>query len=210
MIEKRTLTNKEKNMLWALAIVAACAAMVCFLILPQRAEQQALADDVEALAAQRVETENTIARLPEAKQAYEDAQVVYEAAQSAFMQPMKPDELDATVTQMLIDSGFAPQSLSVSALAQEAVAPYAPQSLTGAGGAGDASTAAGAAGTAYAYTVNATVSGTLENFYALMDKVAARQGMKIARWTWADGAFSVTLKAYVFVEGAYRAEEEAD
>ncbi|MDR1815198.1 MAG: hypothetical protein LBR00_00745 [Clostridiales Family XIII bacterium] len=119
------LSKKEKDMIWILIIVVAAAAMVWFLILPQRAENAALVSEVPMLEEQKALTEQTIARLSEAQQEYKTAQADYDDARKKFQDPMNYEEVDALITKMLTDSGFVPETLSISALSQETVTPYA-------------------------------------------------------------------------------------
>jgi len=234
------LSKKEKKLLWGLLVVGVAAAMVWLLIMPQRAALAELEDAVSQLEGQQAQAKQLIARLPAAQQEYKTAQVDYEDAAKRFQPPMRAEDLDAMITQMLTDCGLSPESLKLSGMEQEAESMFGASGISaepapaaagpdgavdgamGAAGEGTeslaevqedltggsaAAEAPATSGLASVYTVNVSAQGSIDQLYALMDRVRERGGVKLASCAWTPGqAASAPVSDEGEEEGASQAQ----
>jgi hypothetical protein len=198
------LTPRERGMIRALIVVAVVAALAFMLVLPQIGATQSLRDELALLDARAARTQAAITALPALQQEHDAASGRYNEATKSYLAPMRPEEFDAMITQLLIDSGFEPESLTSSQISSDVANAYVPAVLnllpegaetgdeTETGG-GESAIGEGAPETAqegaeipvsYTYTVGATASGSMENLYALIDAVAQRTGLKLAAYAY--------------------------
>jgi hypothetical protein len=213
------LTPRERGMVYALIVVVAATALVFLLVLPQMGATQSLRDELALLDAHAARTQAAIAALPAIQQEHDAASGRYNEAIKSYLTPMRPEDLDAMITQLLIDSGFEPESLTSSQISADVVNAYVPAVLnplpegaetgdeteTGgepATGGGEAAVGEGAPENAqegaaipvsYTYTVGATASGSMENLYALIDAVAQRTGLKLAAYAYTPASRAAIL-----------------
>jgi hypothetical protein len=136
--------------------------------------------------------------------------------------------VDRYLTDLLSQSGLAPQTLNLSGLAVQQTSSFTGTSLTapatgsssqqqgsqqGAGATG--SSAAGVdvnslpaltAGDVYAYTADVTVQGSMDSFYGLLDSVSSVPWLTLTSYGYQpagndQGSFNLTFDIYVMPNG---------
>jgi hypothetical protein len=227
VFEKRT--KRERVLLCAMAIIAVCATLVCFLVIPGMNRLEDLQAEVTSLENERLIYSTAISQSPVYQQACRDAQSTCDEAKGRLFVPMDPESLDETISGYLISSGFDLTSLAMTPLHVEGIDDFS----------GIVSKPAIEDGTAaatrstFAYTVNVTAAGYRSNLYRLLDKIQKTDGVELAAYQFGGAAegddnraagvtgakgqsglpdsekstATMTFKVYVFVEGRSASSE---
>jgi hypothetical protein len=220
---------REKVMFYSLIVILIAAALIYFLVLPGIRNLDAIREEVILLQEQEANARSVMAQIEPNNNRYREAKIRFDAARTRYYLPMAPETIDEKITGLLVDCGFAPDTLSMSLLTQEEVYPFAPQVLsaepTADPNAGTGSS--GVPGSAFVYTVNVSVFGEYKNFYSLLENINHADGIElvqfdyrevdpvkvivtngIANMTAAEALaagrdhVSMIIKIYVYVEGA--------
>jgi hypothetical protein len=103
---------------------------------------------------------------------------------------MEPETLDGTITGLLVQSGFEPETLSMTTLTIDAVPPFAPGPLRESALTDQEEDVSGeeeAGAASFVYTVTASAEGSYKNLYDLLDLVSDIRGLEIASFAYTKG-----------------------
>jgi hypothetical protein len=118
------LSKREQVMLIVLIVLVIGAVLIYFAIIPASKNLKKTHKEIETLRATEMQMRDDIAQLPIYKTQYDEAKLRYDTAIGKYNTPMDPELLDETITSLMTDSGFDPSSLTMSAIASEAISPY--------------------------------------------------------------------------------------
>ncbi|MDR3052630.1 MAG: hypothetical protein LBU48_02055 [Coriobacteriales bacterium] len=144
------LRPRERALLVALLLVVAMSIYMIQVFLPNMETLASRQGSINDLQSQRLMQEADIATLSASQQAYEDAVVQRDDYAKRYFGPLLPEQRDKLITNLLLESGFVPESLVFTGLLEASVAPYYPNpldatalSLSGTGQSTDSTTGAG-------------------------------------------------------------------
>lgn len=124
------LSFRERLLIIVFATALILGAGIYFLILPQYEENSSLKDELSRQQRAEINMREQIQQKPAYDEQYNTAFQKYETNKTFFYTPMSPEQLDESVTNLLIANGLKPVSLSMGSLSSYTVTPYSPQSLT--------------------------------------------------------------------------------
>jgi hypothetical protein len=111
-------------MVVVLVVLVVGAALIYFGIMPATKNLDKLHDEIDDLRTTEMQMRDDIAQLPIYKTQFDEAKLRYDTALGKYNIPMDPELLDVTITGLMAESGFDPSSLTMSAIASEALTPY--------------------------------------------------------------------------------------
>jgi hypothetical protein len=123
------LSKREQIMVVVLVVLVLGAALVYFAIVPAVKNYNNITDEIEKLRTEESQMQSDIAQKEVYLAQYDAAKIRYDEALLKYNKPMDPETLDETITTLVSDAGFEPNSLTMSSLTSEGVAPYTTRTL---------------------------------------------------------------------------------
>ncbi|MDR1027947.1 MAG: hypothetical protein LBL63_00825 [Clostridiales Family XIII bacterium] len=120
-------TKREMFLLSLLIAVVVIVAFLRFLLLPMMDELSARRDRVEELGAREAEMRAEIATAKDSREQYDQSASIFDGYRLMLAAPMDKELLDTTITQLLLRSGYEPQTLKLSDLRDETITFYKPE-----------------------------------------------------------------------------------
>jgi hypothetical protein len=131
------LSARERTLIYALIVFGAIAAVSFLLVLPGLDSIGALENRAEEAEIARDEYSAVIALGQGSKEAIDEARANYDKATGSLIGQTLPEELDKTVTGYFVNAGFQLQTLTISPLTPEQVAPFSAALAPAEDGTGD-------------------------------------------------------------------------
>lgn len=178
------LTEKDKKLLYLLCILIIAAGFIFFLIKPQFERREKLSDRLTEAENQKSSMEILIASAPAGEKIIEESTEEYTKVVRDFYPLMNSDQIEQTITKMVLSHQLTSVSLSVSSQPElaETVPYFASMKAMETGAADGQSDESGEENNQqegaenkstmiYASQISVTVNGDKENMKALIDTV---------------------------------------
>jgi len=227
----KKLSQKERTLLFILAVVAIAVLGVWFLLLPAYNSISTVYEELETLKSQEFEYRNEIMLAEMYEKMLDDAQAEYEKYSSYFYDLMEPESIDERITGMLTDNGMTPATLSMTLLEVKGVLPYTVSELRvnpvpkpvdseadNEGGESDSGEPAGDGAEtdkddaeakdskSFVYTVNITAHGERDNLYDFLTQAAGMTAFEVTSYSF--GTKIATTEAAAASDAAANADSQ--
>lgn len=180
----RTLTLREKVLIYILCCTVVFTAVVLLLLMPGISKHTTASESLNTALEKKQTADDAINNKEALENKYDSLKEAFSSLAGEYYSTMEPEEADVVLSGMVSRYGFTPTSLEISPIAATTVQTYVPGSSASSGEAAAEGEKTNASdNTLNSYTMTIKGSGTNNQFAALCAEICLNKSMHLVSYS---------------------------